>query len=302
LTKTTLGMGRFDGQGTAFALRPAGEGNGGILSAPLEMQQHHEQLEQQQTIAKGVEIVDEIPAEPDSPASGPSPSGAGDENAPGAVAGSTEGGGDDDGGAAGGELPNIGATMALSGKCAAPDYGTRLFYIKNKHTRGGTLAGILRRVGALHSMAVADPPDGKATFASSADFHRVAQGRCVDMLVAHTARAPWLDKAFKGGLRITSVRPLQAAANGCSPAELTLHMPWPARSVVTQIPSTLGLSSCISCDDLGLFSSVAVGFVFVPCVVCRCATPSTARCQRWTTLWRAVATAPPASSSSATTT
>jgi hypothetical protein len=46
----------------------------------------------------------------------------------------------------------IGATLALSGKCASPDYGTKLFYIKTKHTGSRTLAGILRRIGAMHAM------------------------------------------------------------------------------------------------------------------------------------------------------
>jgi hypothetical protein len=46
----------------------------------------------------------------------------------------------------------IGATLALSGKCASPDYGARLFYIKTKHTGSRTLAGILRRIGVMHAM------------------------------------------------------------------------------------------------------------------------------------------------------
>lgn len=102
-------------------------------------------------------------------------------------------------------LPMIGATLALSGKCATPDYGTKIFYIKTKHTGSGKLAGILRRIGFIHNMEVADPPKGGNAFRDETDFHRVAQGRCVDMLVAHTKRAPWIDKAFKGSLKFTSV-------------------------------------------------------------------------------------------------
>jgi hypothetical protein len=102
-------------------------------------------------------------------------------------------------------LPMIGATLALSGKCASPDYGTRIFYIKTKHTGSGKLAGILRRIGYIHNMEVVDPPRGANSFRDETDFHRVAQGRCVDLLVAHTQRAPWLDKAFKGSLKFTSV-------------------------------------------------------------------------------------------------
>mmetsp|Transcript_20890 Transcript_20890/g.27159 ORF Transcript_20890/g.27159 Transcript_20890/m.27159 type:complete len:217 (+) Transcript_20890:62-712(+) len=40
---------------------------------------------------------------------------------------------DIDDGKGGTNLPMIGATMALSGKCTSPDYGTKLFYIKTKH-------------------------------------------------------------------------------------------------------------------------------------------------------------------------
>ena len=50
--------------------------------------------------------------------------------------------------------PMIGATLALSGKCASPDYGTRMYYIKTKHTGSGKLAGILRRIGSMHAMEV----------------------------------------------------------------------------------------------------------------------------------------------------
>ena len=42
--------------------------------------------------------------------------------------------------------------------------------------------------------------------------HQVAQGRCVDMLVAYTKRAPWLDKAFRDAFKVTIVRaPLERA-------------------------------------------------------------------------------------------
>jgi len=108
----------------------------------------------------------------------------------------------------------VGSTMALTGKCASPDYGTRLFYIKNKHTGSGKMAGILRRIGEMHSMEAVDPPKNGNGFKDQVDFHRVAQGRCVDLLVAHTKRAPWVDKAFKGALKFTSVRdPVQRAVS-----------------------------------------------------------------------------------------
>ena len=58
----------------------------------------------------------------------------------------------DDQAAEGAPLAMIGATLALSGKCASPDYGARLFYIKTKHTGSRTLAGILRRIGVMHAM------------------------------------------------------------------------------------------------------------------------------------------------------
>lgn len=106
----------------------------------------------------------------------------------------------------GSELPMIGATLALSGKCSSPDYGTSIFYIKTKHTGSGKLAGILRRIGFLHNMVVVDPPKGGNSFKDESDFHRVAQGKCVDMLVAHTKRASWLDKAFKASLKFSSIR------------------------------------------------------------------------------------------------
>jgi len=53
---------------------------------------------------------------------------------------------------------------------------------------------------------IADPAPPSTSFKADEDFHKVAQGRCVDLLVAHTKRAPWLDKAFKGALKVTSVR------------------------------------------------------------------------------------------------
>ena len=76
------------------------------------------------------------------------------------------------------------------------------------------LVDIVSLIAAWH-LQVADPPKGGNSFKSDVDFHRVAQGRCVDMLVAHTKKAPWLDKAFKGALRFTSVRdPIQRATSG----------------------------------------------------------------------------------------
>jgi hypothetical protein len=109
-------------------------------------------------------------------------------------------------------LPLIGSTLALSGKCASPDYGIRLFYIKTKHTGSSKMSGILRRIGMLHDMVVADPAKGRNSFKSDADFHQIAQGKCVDYLVAHVKRGAWLDKAFKGALKFTSIRdPMQRA-------------------------------------------------------------------------------------------
>lgn len=53
---------------------------------------------------------------------------------------------------------------------------------------------------------MADPAPPSTSFKADEDFHKVAQGRCVDLLVAHTKRAAWLDKAFKGAFKVTSVR------------------------------------------------------------------------------------------------
>jgi len=55
-------------------------------------------------------------------------------------------------------------------------------------------------------MVIADPAKGANSFKDESDFHKVAQGKCVDMLVAHTPRASWQDKAFKGSLKIASIR------------------------------------------------------------------------------------------------
>lgn len=107
----------------------------------------------------------------------------------------------------------LGSTMALSGKCTSPDYGTRFFFIKSKHTMI-ELAGIFRRIGALHSMVALDPPDNENSFKDEMHFHRVAQGRCFDFLVAQTKRGPWLDKAFKGAMKFSAIRdPVQRAVS-----------------------------------------------------------------------------------------
>jgi hypothetical protein len=74
-------------------------------------------------------------------------------------------------------IPAIGSSMALAGRCQSPDYGSKFFYIKTKHTGSANLAGILRRVGAQHSMNVADPPHKVASFKSEIDFHQIAQGK-----------------------------------------------------------------------------------------------------------------------------
>jgi hypothetical protein len=99
--------------------------------------------------------------------------------------------------------PHVGPTLVLAGKCRSPDYGIRFYYVRTKHTLD--ISGILRRVGHLHEMVVADPPAGSTIFKTESDFHRVAQGRCIDFMAAYVARASWLDKAFRGGLRFAAV-------------------------------------------------------------------------------------------------